>query len=356
MSRTDGAGGEATPSVAPAAAAGPAVANPGTYAFGNERQVQPERLQLLAGLLDEGTFTLLAALGVRPGWRCLEVGAGGGSVAAWLAGRVAPEGFVLATDLDTTVLRGLDHPCLQVRTHDIVRDPLPHADFDLVHARLLLAWLARPQAGLAQMAAALKPGGCLLTEEMDFLTLAPDPRLGQAACDLFTRVIGAHHAVLADRHAFDPFRGRRLAGRLGRGGPGEHRVPGTASDLAGRPARRPGLAAHLDPAPRRTSRLRAGHRRGGRSGHRDMRRFPVPVHVPGHHRSLGLPPPVTHFAGAVAGAAGGPVGAQGASLHRAQRKRSASCHGAGQRSCQARQIKRSVARYDACRLTFRGRR
>lgn len=218
MSRTDGAGGEATPSVAPAAAAGPAVANPGTYAFGNERQVQPERLQLLAGLLDEGTFTLLAALGVRPGWRCLEVGAGGGSVAAWLAGRVAPEGFVLATDLDTTVLRGLDHPCLQVRTHDIVRDPLPHADFDLVHARLLLAWLARPQAGLAQMAAALKPGGCLLTEEMDFLSLAPDPRLGQAACDLFTRVIGAHHAVLADRHAFDPFRGRRLAGDLAEAG------------------------------------------------------------------------------------------------------------------------------------------
>ena len=217
MSSTAGAQGRATPGAAPAAT-GPAAAISGTYAFGNERQVQAERLRLLAELLDEGTFTVLAALGVRPGWRCLEVGAGGGSVAAWLAGRVAPEGSVLATDLDTTVLRSLSHSCLEVRTHDIVRDPLPEAGFDLVHARLLLAWLAHPQAGLARMVAALKPGGCLLTEEMDFLTLAPDPRPGQAVCELFTRVIHAHHAVLAARHAFDPFRGRRLAGDLAEAG------------------------------------------------------------------------------------------------------------------------------------------
>jgi SAM-dependent methyltransferase len=214
MSSTAGARNQAAASAAPAATAGSAASVPGTYAFGNERQVQPERLRLLAELLDEGTFTVLAALGIRSGWRCLEVGAGGGSVAAWLARRVAPEGFVLATDLDTTVLRGLDQPCLEVRTHDILRDPLPQAGFDLVHSRLLLAWLADPQAGLARMAAALKPGGCLLTEEMDFLALAPDPRLGPAACELFTKVIDAHHAVLAGRHAFDPFHGRRLAGDL----------------------------------------------------------------------------------------------------------------------------------------------
>ena len=257
--------------------------------------MQPERLQLLAGLLDEGTFTLLAALGVRPGWRCLEVGAGGGSVAAWLAGRVAPEGFVLATDLDTTVLRGLDHPCLQVRTHDIVRDPLPHADFDLVHARLLLAWLARPQAGLAQMAAALKPGGCLLTEEMDFLSLAPDPRLGQAACDLFTRVIGAHHAVLADRHAFDPFRGRRLAGDLAEAGLVNTVCQGRlAIWQGGQPG---GRVWQLTLIQLRDEQLTPGWsppRRSIRSSR--YAAIPlVPVPVPGHHRSLGLPPPVTHL-------------------------------------------------------------
>jgi SAM-dependent methyltransferase len=218
MSSPAGPQGQASSGAAPAAATGPGAPVPGTYAFGNERQVQPERLRLLAELLDDGTFAVLAALGVSTGWRCLEVGAGGGSVAAWLAGRVAPGGWVLATDLDTTVLRGLDHPGLEVRTHDIMRDPLPQTGFDLVHARLLLAWLADPQAGLARMAAALKPGGCLLAEEMDFLALAPDPRPGPAACELFTRVIAAHHAVLARRHGFDPFHGRRLAGDLAEAG------------------------------------------------------------------------------------------------------------------------------------------
>ncbi len=218
MNSATGGPGQAIPGAARAGTGGPVAPDPGTYAFGNQRPVQPERLRLLAELLDEGTFTALAALGAGSGWRCLEVGAGGGSVAAWLAGRVAPEGFVLATDLDITVLRGLDHPCLEVRVHDIVGDPLPEAGFDLVHARLLLAWLADPQAGLARMAAALRPGGWLHIEEMDFLTLAPEPRLGPAACELFTRVIHAHHAVLAERHAFDPFRGRRLAGDLAEAG------------------------------------------------------------------------------------------------------------------------------------------
>jgi SAM-dependent methyltransferase len=219
MSSSGGVPGQAAPDPTPEVAGGGAPGPvSGTYAFGNERQVQPERLRLLAELLDEGTFSLLATLGVRPGWRCLEVGAGGGSVAAWLAERVAPEGFVLATDLDTTVMRGLDHPRLEVRVHDILRDPLPEPSFDLVHARLLLAWLADPQAGLARMAAALKPGGWLIAEEMDFLALAPDPRLGPAACELFTRTIQAHHVVLADQHAFDPFHGRRLAGDVAEAG------------------------------------------------------------------------------------------------------------------------------------------
>lgn len=185
-----------------------------TYAFANARPVQPERLRLLEELLDEGTFALLAARGVGPGWRCLEVGAGGGSVAAWLCQRVAPGGSVLATDLDTTVLGRLEQRNLEVRVHDVTRDPLPEGEFDLVHARLLLAWLADPEDGVRRMAAAVRPGGCLMIEEMDFLPVAPDPRLDPPLHMLFSRVIEAHHAVLTGQHAFDPFHGRRVAGDL----------------------------------------------------------------------------------------------------------------------------------------------
>ena len=58
------------------------------------------RFDALGDLFDARTIEYLAALGVTRGWSCWEVGAGGGSVAEWLAGAVAPTGSVLATDLD----------------------------------------------------------------------------------------------------------------------------------------------------------------------------------------------------------------------------------------------------------------
>jgi hypothetical protein len=64
------------------------------------------------------------------------------------------------------------------------------------------------------MIATLKPGGCVLAEEMDFVSVAPDPRLAPERRALFSRVIEAHNAVLARRHSFDPFLGRRIAGDL----------------------------------------------------------------------------------------------------------------------------------------------
>jgi SAM-dependent methyltransferase len=172
--------------------------------------VQSDRLRLLSSLLDDGTFGLLERVGVQAGWRCLEVGGGGGSVAAWLCDRTAPGGSVLATDIDTTVLRRLERPNLEVRVHDLLVDDLPEREFDLVHARLLLAWLADPEEGLRRMVRALKPGGHLLVEEMDFHTIAPDAGLDPSTQTLFARVIDSHHAVLIEQHAFDPFCGRGL--------------------------------------------------------------------------------------------------------------------------------------------------
>ena len=60
------------------------------------------RLEALSALHDPDTFARLVGLGVAAGWRCLEVGAGSGSVARWLAARGAS---VVATELE---LRGLD--------------------------------------------------------------------------------------------------------------------------------------------------------------------------------------------------------------------------------------------------------
>src|SRR5262245_60645354 len=89
------------------------------------------RLRALEAALDSGTIRFLEALGTCEGWRCLEVGAGAGSIAAWLCQRVGATGHVLATDLDTRFLDALDAPNLEVRRHDITTDELPEGAFDL---------------------------------------------------------------------------------------------------------------------------------------------------------------------------------------------------------------------------------
>jgi SAM-dependent methyltransferase len=181
------------------------------YAYDNARAAQDQRLRTLEALFDPGTIDELEARGVGRGWSCLEVGAGGGSIALWLADRVAPDGAVLATDLDTTVLDGLSHPNLSVRVHDLLEDELPEAAFDLVHARLLIAWLPDPREALGRLIAALKPGGWLLAEDLDFASAVADPRMGAELGARFARIVEAHHAVIAARHGFDPGYGRRLA-------------------------------------------------------------------------------------------------------------------------------------------------
>jgi SAM-dependent methyltransferase len=80
---------------------------------------------------------------------------------------------VLATDIDTRWLSGL--PGVEVRQHDVGRDPAPDELFDLVHARLLLVHVPDRDPALARMAAAVKPGGWLLVEEAD-------PALQPLAC------------------------------------------------------------------------------------------------------------------------------------------------------------------------------
>ena len=110
---------------------------------------------------------------VQPGWRCLEVGAGRGSMAVWLAEQVGPTGHVVATDLDTRYLSRLEIPNLEVIEHNILDDPLGElADsFDLVCSRLMVFHLqGRQERAINQMAACVRPGGWLLDEDADWAT------------------------------------------------------------------------------------------------------------------------------------------------------------------------------------------
>lgn len=136
-----------------------------SYLLDNQQAEAGERFTALSALFDPSTFRHLTAVGLGPGWRVWEVGAGGPTVPAWLAARVRPAGRVLATDIDTTWLDGVGG--CEVRRHDVSTEPPPDGPFDLVHARLLLVHLPRRSQALAAMAAALRPGGWLVVQEAD---------------------------------------------------------------------------------------------------------------------------------------------------------------------------------------------
>ena len=139
------------------------------YVFDNAAPQAAARLAVLAQIFDPGTIRHLNARGVGPGWRCLEVGGGLGSITRWLSERVGPLGRVLTTDIDTRHLQPIRLSNVEVREHDIVADPLPEAAFDLAYARLVLEHLAEPDVALARMVKALKPGGWLLVEDFEML-------------------------------------------------------------------------------------------------------------------------------------------------------------------------------------------
>ena len=140
------------------------------------RAAEDDRLSLLEQIFDPLSRRRRRGL-VQPGCRCLEVGAGRGSMAVWLAKQVCESGHVVATDIDISYLKRLDVPNLEVRQHNILQDPLDAlgvGSFDLVCSRFMLFWLADKQETVIQrMVQCLRPGGWLVDEDGDWGTVAP---------------------------------------------------------------------------------------------------------------------------------------------------------------------------------------
>jgi len=141
----------------------------GEYTLPHELVGEQQRLALMSALLDPMERAHIDRLGVGPGWRCLELGCGNGSIAQALAKRVGPTGLVVASDIDLSYIAHLQAPCLEVRRIDVLHDEMEKASYDLVVARALLHHLTPARKALEGMVAALKPGGVLLSIEPDML-------------------------------------------------------------------------------------------------------------------------------------------------------------------------------------------
>lgn len=113
--------------------------------------------------------TALDRLGVGPGWRCVDVGAGGGDVAVALAAIVGRTGRVYAVDSDP---QARDEVAVAAAAHSQVvaitqagEDLLLPEAVDLAFCRFLLMHVIDPVVVLSRMARAVRPGGWVVAQE-----------------------------------------------------------------------------------------------------------------------------------------------------------------------------------------------
>jgi 2-polyprenyl-3-methyl-5-hydroxy-6-metoxy-1,4-benzoquinol methylase len=109
---------------------------------------------------------LVAALGLRPGARVADVGAGGGYLTLRLARAVGPGGRVVATDIDGAALRQLMRRARaaglpQIEARRVARDApgLEAGAYDLILLSQVDHLLPDRAAYLSALRGALRPGG-----------------------------------------------------------------------------------------------------------------------------------------------------------------------------------------------------
>lgn len=168
---------------------------------------EERRLALLEQLQDPGTRRRIEALGIGLRARCLEVGAGRGSIARWLADRVAPAGSVVAIDRELSFLAENGRPNLEAHRQDVLVDEPPGGPFDFIHCRAVLMHIPERRRALERMASWLAPGGWILCEEPDWAFALTSPR------EIWLQTFLAYQQALP---TMDLACGRALVGEIGR--------------------------------------------------------------------------------------------------------------------------------------------
>lgn len=135
----------------------------------NEQDQEFRRLQLLEQAFDEKTKETIQNTGIGLGWKCLEIGAGAGSILQWLSELVGPNGLVVGLDKNTTYLQHLHEPQIKI-IEGLIQEFDLDEQFDVIHARYVFVHNLDSYKLIAQIGKLLKPGGRLILEEPDFTT------------------------------------------------------------------------------------------------------------------------------------------------------------------------------------------
>jgi SAM-dependent methyltransferase len=115
--------------------------------------------------------TALDRLGLREGWRCVDVGAGGGDVTVALAEVVGRDGRVYAVDVDPRTRDEVAKAAAEVGAAQVIaitqagEDLLLPEPVDLAFCRFVLMHVADPTVVLRRMGQAVRPGGWVVAQE-----------------------------------------------------------------------------------------------------------------------------------------------------------------------------------------------
>ena len=150
------------------------------------------RLQLLEVANDPMTISMLKETEIQVGWKCLELGAGAGSILRWLGERVGPSGLAIGVDKNTSFLQDFTSAPFQICKGTFLEVDLAQA-FDLIHGRYILIHNKSDEEILRKMFSLLKPGGWALFEEPDFTSATlmdqgnqnSQARVNRAMCQMF---------------------------------------------------------------------------------------------------------------------------------------------------------------------------
>ncbi len=163
------------------------------YIFEKQSEAREfRRLQLLEVANDPTTISMLKETEIQVGWKCLELGAGAGSILRWLGERVGPSGLAIGVDKNTSFLQDFTSAPFQICKGTFLEVDLAQA-FDLIHGRYILIHNKSDEEILRKMFSLLKPGGWALFEEPDFTSATlmdqgnqnSQARVNRAMCQMF---------------------------------------------------------------------------------------------------------------------------------------------------------------------------
>jgi ubiquinone/menaquinone biosynthesis C-methylase UbiE len=147
-----------------------------TYLLKNQPS-ELDRLQLQSRVWEPAGRRLLDQLGSGDGTRVIDVGCGALGWLRLLSDWVGPDGEVVGTDIDDTMLNAAGQfvaserlPNVTLVRDDLFASQLEPSTFDLVHARFLLGPLGRVHEQLDAYLRLVRPGGTIVSEELDYLS------------------------------------------------------------------------------------------------------------------------------------------------------------------------------------------